>query len=129
MGVINTLVGLSIMYTLLNAFGLSYWVSTFAGNMIGAGVSYILNRTFTFQSRAAVPGSMIRFAFVILFCYVTSYYIALVLSKAVMNMTTVLPHLVQNNLAVLIGTGLYTIMNYSGQRYFVFHAKDKTAES
>src|SRR5947209_2726841 len=74
-GVINTVVGLSAMYLFLHGFSLSYWASTFIGNIIGACVSYFLNRTFTFKSSTAVGKSMVRFTLVILACYVISYYL------------------------------------------------------
>src|SRR5213080_3970448 len=74
-GVINTVVGLSAMYLFLHGFSWSYWASTFIGNIIGACVSYFLNRTFTFKSSAAVGKSMFRFTIVILVCYFISYYL------------------------------------------------------
>ncbi|WP_420063835.1 GtrA family protein [Metabacillus litoralis] len=49
-GIINTTIGISLIFLLLNVFGFSYWISTFIGNGIGAIISYILNRNFTFNS-------------------------------------------------------------------------------
>jgi putative flippase GtrA len=126
-GVINTIVGLSMMYVLLNGFGLSYWVSTFLGNMVGAGVSYFLNKKFTFKSNAPVSGSLLRFILVIGVCYFISYFLGIRLAGWILNQLFSLPNTLQKELGVLIGTGLYTILNYLGQKVFVF--KEKTATS
>ena len=74
-GVVNTVVGLSVMYLLLHALGQSYWIATFLGNSIGACVSFLLNRNFTFKSKDSVSKSAVRFIVVILGCYFISYEI------------------------------------------------------
>jgi putative flippase GtrA len=35
-GIVNTFIGLFFMFFFLNVVGVSYWVSTFRGNTIGA---------------------------------------------------------------------------------------------
>ncbi|MEH7382902.1 GtrA family protein [Bacillus sp. JJ1533] len=115
-GVLNTLVGLSSIFMLLHVIGLSYWISTFLGNSIGAVVSYQLNRRFTFASHTAIGRSFPLFVAVILGCYFLSFSI----SKIVASL--ILAHY-PNEAAVLLGTGLYTIMNYLGQKYIVFQPK------
>src|SRR6478752_1743962 len=52
-GLVNTGVGLSIMYVLLHIFH-HYWAATFVGNAAGAVVSYVLNRIFTLLAFATV---------------------------------------------------------------------------
>ncbi|WP_223701221.1 GtrA family protein [Sutcliffiella deserti] len=125
-GIINTVVGLSSMYLLLNVFHLNYWISTFVGNSIGAIVSYLLNRSFTFKSSAGHFTSFPRFIFVILICYFLSYRAGLFLTHATLTGLGYggNQHL-EENIAILIGTGLYTILNYLGQKYFVFHSNNK----
>ncbi|MDM5339997.1 GtrA family protein [Fictibacillus enclensis] len=119
-GVVNTLVGLGSIYLLLHGTGASYWVATFLGNAIGACVSYVLNRVFTFKSQSPVSGSIMRFIAVILACYVIAYYAAI--RMAVWGIHALLPEYGQaaDDAAVLIGTGLYTLLNYAGQRWLVF---------
>ncbi len=60
-GIVNTIVGLSIIYVLLNGAGIGYWPATLIGNGIGAAVSYMLNRSFTFGSRTQVRRSLWKF--------------------------------------------------------------------
>ncbi|RFB15029.1 GtrA family protein [Bacillus sp. HNG] len=112
-GVINTLVGLSSIFLLLQVVSLSYWLSTFVGNSIGAGVSYMLNRRFTFASKAIHGKSIPLFVLVILSCYFLSFSMSKMISGFIFTQYT-------NEIAVFLGTGLYTVMNYLGQKYLVF---------
>ncbi|SFD43586.1 Putative flippase GtrA (transmembrane translocase of bactoprenol-linked glucose) [Bacillus sp. OV194] len=119
-GVINTLVGLSVIYLLLHAANVSYWLATFLGNAAGACVSYVLNRMFTFKSTSPVAGSMIRFVIVILLCYFIAYYAGIRIADWAFSAILPLPKHFAKDAAVLIGTGLYTVLNYAGQKRFVF---------
>ncbi|MDR7001863.1 GtrA family protein [Neobacillus niacini] len=128
-GILNTIVGLSVMYLLLHAFHLSYWISTFIGNSIGAIVSFFLNRSFTFKSHHAVSKSAIRFIIVILCCYFISYDLATKLVSTVLISNHFFSEKIRTDLAVLVGTGLYTVLNYFGQKLFVFSKKDVAVET
>ncbi|MCP3739977.1 GtrA family protein [Rossellomorea sp. BNER] len=120
-GVINTLTGLSIMLLLLNVAALSYWLSTFLGNGCGAVVSYFLNRSFTFQSNIPIRNSVFRFITVILVCYFFSFTLSKVAADLLADFYFIRNTLTNENLAVLIGTGFYTITNYFGQKNIVFN--------
>ncbi|CAM3863273.1 GtrA family protein [Mesobacillus zeae] len=118
-GVINTATGLTIMLVLLELLRWPYMPATLAGNAVGAAVSYILNRSFTFRSNASVPEALPRFITVILLCYMFSYGTSRVAAGYL------LPIWMQgffsaDVLAVFMGTALYTISNYAGQKYWVF---------
>jgi putative flippase GtrA len=123
-GIVNTIVGLSVMYLLLHALGLSYWMSTFLGNSIGACVSYTLNRNFTFNSQNSLPKSMIRFVIVILCCYFISYDLGKNLVVWLLKANDIFNPKLNTDLAVLVGTGLYTVLNYFGQKLIVFPTKN-----
>lgn len=128
-GVFNTIVGLSITYGTLHLLSFSYWGSTFTGNSVGAVVSYTLNKRITFDHRGKVPRTFLLFVLVILVCYVTSYYVGL---KAVQLAVTQLPHMsekVAKDVAVMISTGLYTIINYFGQKLIVFRETENPYEA
>lgn len=124
-GVINTIVGLTTMYVLLNGLRLSYWWSTLLGNIFGAGVSFILNRNFTFKNDAAIGGSIVRFVIVIGVCYFVSYSLGLKLANWFLEKLSLFPKEFAKDLAILLGTGIYTIMNYLGQKHFVFKGIEK----
>jgi len=120
-GIVNTLVGLAVMLGLLNVAGLDYWLSTFIGNSLGAVVSYALNRSYTFKSDVHWWRGMLQFALVILVCYGIAYGIGMALVERVLPL--IVPQVSQvwiDNLAVVAGMGMYTILNYIGQKRFVF---------
>ncbi|MGV3488522.1 MAG: GtrA family protein [Tuberibacillus sp.] len=121
-GVINTIVGMSAIYLLMHLFKVNYWLSTSAGTIVGACVSYILNRTFTFKSQRSVAASLPAFFFVMVICYVASYCIGREISPMVLHHMAFISKSLVQDVAVLTGAGLYTIMNYFGQKLFVFQS-------
>jgi putative flippase GtrA len=125
-GIFNTLVGLGISFLLFNVFHLGYWSSTFLGNTMGAIISYVLNKTFTFRSEVSVQNSWWKFAIVILGCYGFSYGISSLLGT---GWTTLFPFtnptLVHNG-SILVGNGIYTISNFLGHKYFTFRKSKST---
>jgi putative flippase GtrA len=123
-GLINTMVGLSVMYLLLHGFGLSYWISTFLGNSVGACISFFLNRRFTFKSDVSVLTGLFRFITVILISYFISYSLGESLVQSLLNNNVTFISKGKTDLAVLISTFLYTLLNYLSQKLFVFHKKE-----
>jgi putative flippase GtrA len=119
-GAVNTLAGLSIIFILLNLIGMSYWTATFIGNSFGAAISYYLNRTFTFQSKACIQKSAVRFISVILFSYFLSYAISDLAAESMQDFHLLGYELSRVELAVFMGAAIYTITNFFGQKYFVF---------
>lgn len=121
-GVLNTLVGLSTIFILLNSLGFSYYISTFVGNGIGAMVSFFLNRTFTFDSGTSIKAGAPKFIAVILFCYYCAYTISSIAAGWLVPNLIGIHMISEKEIAVLLGTIIYTILNYLGQKYFVFKA-------
>jgi putative flippase GtrA len=119
-GTVNTLVGLTTIFMLLDLAGMSYWTSTFLGNCTGAAVSFFLNRTFTFRSGTSIPGSAVRFIFILFLCYILSYSISGMAAETIKSFTLFGYESSPEELAVLMGAGIYTITNYMGQKYLVF---------
>ena len=72
-GVINTLVGTSIMFFLYNLLHVSYWISSASNYIIGSIVSYFLNKYFTFQSKEKSLAMVARFVINISVCYLLAY--------------------------------------------------------
>lgn len=124
-GVVNTFVGLLIMFFLLNGLGISYWVSTFIGNTVGACISFILNRTFTFQSSVSYHKGLPRFYAIIFICYFSSYFCSEKIVLMMGHLIALNSSFAQNG-SILLGSVFYTVSNYLGQKYIVFK-KIKTA--
>jgi putative flippase GtrA len=119
-GLINTVVGLSSMVILLNFGGFSYWLATFAGNSIGAGTSFFMNRAFTFKSHVSIGAGLPKFIAVILMCYVISYSLGGLAANTLSLPGWAAAFITKEELAVYLGTGFYTLFNYLGQKLFVF---------
>jgi putative flippase GtrA len=122
-GVINTFVGLSVMFFMLHIAHLSYWWATFSGNAVGAIVSFLLNRSFTFQSDISVTKGAFRFLVVMLSCYYVAYSFSQMTARFIVTLSSYPFANVRDDLAVLFGTLFYTVLNYLGQKIIVFAAK------
>lgn len=119
-GIIHTAAGLSIMYLLYHLCHVSYWWATLVGNAIGAVASYILNRTFTFRSSVPIIESAFRFIAVMIVCYYFSYRLSKQLADWVALTVGIISPRMANDAAILLGAGFYTMLNYIGQKRFVF---------
>jgi putative flippase GtrA len=119
-GVLNTAIGLSTMFLFFNVIGTSYWFSTFIGNGIGAIASFLLNRKFTFNSNVDMIKGAPKFLAVILTCYFLSYSISDLMARTIYRNIGVSLMMGQGELAILLGSVIYTLSNYIGQKYVVF---------
>lgn len=116
-GVGNTLLSMVLMFALE---GLGYWPSTAIAYVAGAVMSFFLNRKFTFHSEETFGRSAVKFAVNVALCYVLAYAIAQPVAGWVLGFTT-LSRVWVERLTKLCGMGLYTVLNYFGQRFFAFH--------
>lgn len=116
-GVVNTLVGMAIMFGLYNLAGCSYWVSSAANYILTSILSYILNKTFTFGNKDNVGSTAVRFALNIAVCYLLAYGIA---KPAVNWMLSSASVSLRDNCSMFAGMVLFTGFNYIGQRFFAF---------
>jgi putative flippase GtrA len=121
-GVVNTLFGTAIMLVLYNVFGFSYWVSSFCDYFFGSILSYFLNKHFTFHYQGTDWRSIVKFALNIVVCYLIAYSLALPLTRQVLQHWELSTPVVEN-VAMLVGTGLFMVINYIGQKFFAFKRK------
>lgn len=119
-GFVNTLVGIGLMLILKNGLDWTFWNATFTGNTAGAAVSFLLNRTFTFNSRVPIQVGGPRFIIVVLACYFISFSISRLITWKMNSITIWQFYIESDNIAILLGSIIYTIMNYIGQKSFVF---------
>lgn len=115
-GMINTIIGISLIFFLLHVLGFSYWVATITGNTVGALVSYTLNKGITFRSNIPYFKGLPRFMIVVLACYLFAYSFSKLIADFAIDEEGVL----LNNAAVLLGAVFYTLLNYWGQKRIVF---------
>ena len=105
------------MFVAYNCIGLSYWVSSALNYVIGSIVSYFLNKHFTFKNKEQGWKPIVRFVINISICYLLAYGIAKPVVRAILSECTLK---VQENVAMLVGMGLFVLLNYLGQRFFAF---------
>ncbi|MBQ9260866.1 MAG: GtrA family protein [Prevotella sp.] len=119
-GIINTIVGSTIMFVFYNVFHLNYWVSSASNYFFGSICSYILNKRFTFQYQEKGWASLFRFTINIITCYLLAYGIA----KPVMQwILSDFEKTIQENVSMLLGMCLFVVFNFLGQRFFAFKNK------
>ena len=125
-GVINTIVGMVIMFGMYNIFNCSYWVSSATNYTLTSILSYILNKKFTFKYKGNIVKSAVRFAVNIVVCYLLAYGIAKPLTLYFMSGYSVK---IRENTAMFVGMMLFVGFNYLGQRFFAFNSiKTKKAQ-
>ncbi|MGN0455859.1 MAG: GtrA family protein [Acutalibacteraceae bacterium] len=146
-GVINTIVGMAIMYGMYflgdtfhwydgiaAAFGwqatdVNFWVSSGLNYTLTSILSYVLNKNITFKSKGNTGRSLIRFIINIAVCYLISYGIARPFTT--WFMTSFFPSVdakIVEYLTMFVGMVFFTGCNYIGQRFFAFKSKDEHAE-
>lgn len=118
-GVINTILSLSIIYGL--AFGLHfpYLIANAIGYLIGLINSFILNREWTFQEKnKSINFSHIwRFLLIFIISYSCQAFTLFSLKKLFS---------IPEAFGQIPAMGMYTIVNFFGNRLFVFNHTDDT---
>lgn len=115
-GVLNTLLSMVLMFLLE---GLGYWASTAIAYVAGAILSFFLNRHFTFKSEESLLFSALKFALSVAICYVIAYSLAQPITGWLLSKTAI-PEIWQERISKIFGMGLYTLINYFGQKFFAF---------
>ena len=118
-GVGNTLLSMVLMFALE---GLGYWPSTAIAYVAGAVMSFFLNKRFTFHSDEVLWKAAVKFAVNVAVCYVVGYGLAKVLVP-IPQQPNAVPVIWVERLSKLVGMGLYTVLNYFGQRFFAFRRR------
>lgn len=120
-GIVNTIVGLTVMFSCYNILHLGYWLSSALDYVLASIVSYFLNKHFTFGYHEKGWWSLARFVLNIAVCY----FIAFSLARPMVRFC--LSHIgwemevsLLENISMLIGSGLFVVINYLGQRFFAF---------
>ncbi len=103
-----------LSYRLLLLLGLAVNPAKAVSYVLGAAVGFLINKLWTFESKRFEPLEIVR-------------YIALYAVSAAAN--TLVNHLVlgwlgYGLLAFLAATGVSTVMNFLGQKFFVFRKKE-----
>ena len=140
-GVLNTVVGMAIAFTLLHvtaktSWGVlsaaettglkelegtwAYWVSTAASFVLASVMSFFLNKHFTFRVRYG-PKMAFYFVLTLIVAYLIAYGIA---AKVMYNLLKNNTPEFRDRITTVFGMCLFTGLNYLGQRFIVFRPRE-----
>jgi putative flippase GtrA len=125
-GIVNTIRGSSLMFLLYNFGGVNYWLSSAANYIAGSIVSFFLNKYFTFAVKEWSLLMVLAFIANIAGCYFVAYGLA---RPAMHYLLRRSPLKIQENVALFTGMCLFTVINYIGQRLFVFKKRKNDYEN
>lgn len=119
-GLGNTVLSLTIQLALYSYVKLGYWPSSALAFCIASVSSFYFNRKYSFHSRGSVLGDAARFALNIALCYLIAYGAAQPLVNWLVPRLGgwLIPW--QGQISLVAGNGLFTCLNYLGQRFFAF---------
>jgi putative flippase GtrA len=119
-GLINTALGLLVIYALDLGLHVAPQVANAAGYILGAGVGYALNKVFVFRSAARVSATGPRYLAVIL--------AAFIVNQAVLKLVlTALPSgPLQHAVGQLAGMTAYTAFAFAACQFWVFRSPGRT---
>lgn len=123
-GVFNTLLGLVLIELFYNVFHWNYWVSSISSYVIGSIYSFFANKKLTFRVEGRMRSTSIRFAVNTVICYGIAYGVAKPLVKVIL---ADMSQKIVENVALLVGMGLFIVLNFFGQKFFVFRELDSEA--
>lgn len=121
-GVMNTIIGAAAMLIAYNVFHLGYWISSAMDYIIGSIFSYFANKYFTFKSEKKSVSEVIRFVINIVVCYFISYSVAKPIVEIVLRDMKLSVSILEQ-LSMFFGMGIFIVLNYFGQKFFVFRKK------
>lgn len=126
-GVLNTLIGTAAMLVCYDYLGMGYWLSSAMNYVVGSIFSYFANKYFTFKNKSQSKWDVIRFIVNIALCYFLAYGIAKPITNyllvSVMNCD--MDNQIITKISMFVGMGLFVVINYLGQRKFVFVLKNE----
>ena len=127
-GVSNYIFCTGLMFFLFNAWGVSEHVAPLINYGLGSLISFFGSKYLIFPEAKSGIQQYLRFALEVLICYGVSYYLlAPLVAKLLLQYETVYSLFtfgggakVEANCEMAACSILYAILNYFGQRYFVF---------
>lgn len=118
-GVANTIIGTTVMLIAYNLLGFGYWISSALNYVVGSIFSYFANKYFTFQSHQQSVKEIIYFILNIAICYFIAYGLAKPGISFLLG-SMGLSSSMMDQISMITGMILFVIINYFGQKLFVF---------
>lgn len=110
-GIINTIIGYSLIMLFFHIFSLTYGVSYFLSYIIAFSISFFLNRQFVFESKNKKLKEFLKFIVAFLISYSISYvFLYIFIEYKVLN----------ENIAFFAGMIVYSTIFYLLNKYMTF---------
>lgn len=127
-GVLNFIVCTALMFVLFNMCGFSEHLAPVFNYGLGSLIWYLSSRYILFPDHPTTLQRVFYFIIEVLVCYLLSYYIAApYLSGLLLESDAVQRFFsfggadkIAGNCEMTVGAVFYAVINYFGQRYFVF---------
>ena len=110
-GILNTVVGLSIIYAAMYFFDFGIKSANLIGYLVGLIISFTLNKKWTFKNRDRIGSSLIRYLLVIGVAYVANLQTVIFFDSYL----KISPYLAQ-----FMGVFPYALIGYLGCKFFAF---------
>lgn len=120
-GILNTIIGASIMFIAYNFLKLNYWVSTSLNYIVAGTFSFFANKKFTFESEGKIFQKIIFFILTLIICY----FVAFNLSKKMIAFIDINDIELKENISMVVGMVIYTVLNFILQKKIVFRKEGK----
>jgi len=132
-GILNFIVCTALMFLLFNVCGFSDHVAPLFNYGLGSLFWYLAGRYVLFRGQQSTWQQIVRFLAEVVVCYLISYYIVAPLLadvllplpriRALFSFGGEEEEMIRGNCEMTIGVIAYAILNYFGQRYFVFSSR------
>ncbi len=110
-GVVNTLVGLAVIFGLMFFFSIRPGIANALGYAIGMLIGFFLNRLWTFESTRSIKEVLLKYLTVAFL----SYFVNLSIVLCASSVLSINPYVSQ-----VMGVFSYTVFMFCGCRWFVF---------
>lgn len=120
-GSINTVIGLAVILILSEIFGVHYILANALGYGVGLIIGFILHRAITFKNQSNDQKPKTEFVkFITVFALAYGVQLAgLVFMVQILEL--------YDWLGQILAIGIYTVINYLGNRIFTFRGKQEKA--
>lgn len=120
-GVLNSLICLSLIFVLHNFFNLGYWPSSSLGYISGILISYKFNKNYTFEYNNKNFFTFFKFCIYVFIIFYLSFFISdFIIFSLFSGLYFNLSYKLLSNLSIFFGICFYIILNFLAMNFLIF---------
>ncbi|HEV3044901.1 MAG TPA: GtrA family protein [Roseiarcus sp.] len=112
-GLANTLIGLAVIYAAMRFGNVQYIIANTMGYAVGAAISFVLNRSWTFRFDGAILPSAVQWALALAIAFAANL-VAVIVAHEYFG--------VDQYFSQAFGVLVYTGLSYLGGRFYAFRS-------